>query len=281
MKRGIALLVVGGALTAPAALPVQLAFAILGIGVVGMVHGAGDLAVVPKERWPLFLAAYALVSLVTLLWWINDPAIALPAFLLASAFHFGIEDARDGAPAERFARGSALILAPAALHTGSYAGLLRLAGGSASTLAALTPLLAIIGGLAGTALLLLAWHRRDMRLAVSIGALLLLPPLIGFTIGFLVLHALPQTAERRDFLGCSSTLDYLKTVMPIFVAAVLLAGLVAGLLLRFDPSGVRGLFAGIAALAVPHLLVTPWFEARSPLRTLSTSPAIKGQQVNA
>lgn len=281
MKRGIALVVVGGALAAPAALPVQLAFAILGIGVVGMVHGAGDLAVVPKARWPLFLAAYALVSLATLLWWINDPAIALPVFLLASAFHFGIEDARDGTHAERLARGSALILTPAALHTGSYAGLLRLAGGSSSTLAALTPLLAIIGGLAGTALLLLAWRRRDMRLAVGISALLLLPPLIGFTIGFLVLHALPQTAERRDLLECSSTLDYLKTVMPIFVAAMLLAGLVAGLLLRLDPSGVRGLFAGIAALAVPHLLVTPWFEARLPLRALSTSPAIEGRQVNA
>jgi len=34
------------------------------------------------------------------------------------------------------------------------------------------------------------------------------------------------------------------------------------LLSRFDPSGVRGLFAGIAALAMPHLLVTPFFEQR-------------------
>jgi hypothetical protein len=38
---------------------------------------------------------------------------------------------------------------------------------------------------------------------------------------------------------------------------------IAVLLLRFDPSGVRGLFAGIAALAVPHLFVTPWFERRT------------------
>lgn len=281
MKRGIALLVVGGALVASAALPVQLAFAILGIGVVGMVHGAGDLAVVPKGRWPLFLAAYGLVSLSTLIWWISDPAIALPAFLLASAIHFGIEDARDGTAAERVARGAALILAPAALHSANYASLLRLAGGSASTLAALTPMLAIIGGLAGTALLLLAWRRRDLHLALGTGALLLLPPLIGFTIGFLVLHALPQTTERRDRLGCNSTLVYLRTVMPIFVAAVLLAGIVAGLLLQFDPSGVRGLFAGIAALAVPHLLVTPWFEAHLPLPALPASPGIKARRVNA
>lgn len=280
MSRSIALLVVGGALAAPAALPVQLAFAILGIGVVGMVHGAGDLSAVPRGRWPLFLAAYGLVSLSTLLWWINDPAIALPAFLLASAIHFGIEDARDGTAAERVARGLALILTPAALHSAHYTSLLRLAGGSASTLAALTPMLAIIGGLAGTALLLFAWRRHDFHLALGIGALILLPPLIGFTIGFLVLHALPQTTERRDRLGCDSTLVYLKMVMPIFVAAVLLAGVVEGLLLQFDPSGVRGLFAGIAALAVPHLLVTPWFEARSPLSALAASHGIKAQ-VNA
>ena len=31
--------------------------------------------------------------------------------------------------------------------------------------------------------------------------------------------------------------------------------------LRIDATGVRALFAAIAALAVPHLLVTPWFAA--------------------
>jgi hypothetical protein len=46
----------------------------------------------------------------------------------------------------------------------------------------------------------------------------------------------------------------------VFGSAIVLAATVVTLLLHFDPSGVRGLFAGIAALAVPHLLVTPWFE---------------------
>ncbi|MCT8003812.1 Brp/Blh family beta-carotene 15,15'-dioxygenase [Sphingomonas sanguinis] len=262
MNRVIALLVMGGALVTPAPLPVHLAFAILGIGVVGMVHGAGDLAVVAKPRRPAFLAAYGLISLATLFWWIREPAVALPAFLVASAIHFGVEDAPCGPLAERIARGVTLVLGPAALHHIGYAELLRLAGGSSSSLTELTPLAAITGGLSGATLLLLACHRRDALLAMGVGALLLFPPLVGFTIGFLVLHALPQTRDRRDRLGCSSTTAYIKTVAPIFVAAIILAGLVAGLLLHFDPSGVRGLFAGIAALAVPHLLVTPWFEER-------------------
>lgn len=263
MNRGIALLVAGAVATAPAPLPVQLAFAILGIGVVGMVHGAGDLAVVAPARRPLFLAAYGVVSLVTLLWWTTDPAVALPAFLIASAVHFGMEDAPNGALSERIARGVALIAGPATLHVAGYAALLRTAGGSSSMLATYTPILAVAGGAAMILLLILAWQRRDLRLAGEVTALLVLPPLVGFTLGFLLLHAMPQTIERRDRLGYTDTMSYLRAVAPVFGGAILLAAVVAGLLLHFDPSGVRGLFAGIAALAVPHLLVTPWFEGRT------------------
>ncbi|MEJ8631844.1 Brp/Blh family beta-carotene 15,15'-dioxygenase [Sphingomonas sp. I4] len=175
MNRVIALLVMGGALVTPAPLLVHLAFAILGIGVVGMVHGAGDLAVVAKPRRPAFLAAYGLISLATLFWWIREPAVALPAFLVASAIHFGVEDAPCGPLAERIARGVTLVLGPAALHHIGYADLLRLAGGSSSSLTELTPLAAITGGLSGATLLLLACHRRDALLAMGVGALLLFP----------------------------------------------------------------------------------------------------------
>lgn len=250
-------------MAAPAALPVQLAFAVVGIGVVGMIHGAGDLAVVETERRLAFLAAYGITSLLTLLWWTSDPAVALPAFLVASAVHFGLEDAPNGPYAERIARGVGLIAAPATLHASGYAELLRAAGGQTATIADHIPLLAVAGGLASVGLLALAWRRRDLRLGGSIFALLVMPPLVGFTLGFLVLHALPQTVARRDRLGFPDTSSYLRAVAPIFGGAVLLAGVAAALLLHFDPSGVRGLFAGIAALAIPHLLITPQFEART------------------
>jgi beta-carotene 15,15'-dioxygenase len=271
VKRALVLLTAGAIATAPASLPVQLAFAAVGIGVVGMVHGAGDLAVVPPPRRPLFLALYLLVSLATLLWWTADPAVALPAFLLASAIHFTAEDAPHGALPERLARGVALVAAPATLHPVDYALLLG-AGGASFRLAHLTPILAAAGGVAGVVLLALAWRRRDVTLAFGVAGLLLLPPLIGFTLGFLMLHALPQTAERRDRLGCATTLSYVRTVAPVFVAALLLAGLVAALLHGIDPSGVRSLFAGIAALAVPHLLVTPWFERSAAWTPVATAP---------
>jgi Brp/Blh family beta-carotene 15,15'-monooxygenase len=260
VNRGIALLTVGAVATVPAPLPVQLIFAILGIGVVGMVHGAGDLAVVEPSSRPLFLIAYSAVSLVTLLWWTANPAIALPAFLVASAIHFGMEDARDGSATERIARGLILIAGPATLHASAYAALLRTAGGPSSAVGTYTPILAVAGGMAAIVLLASAWLRRDIRLGGGVAALVLLPPFVGFTLGFLILHAMPQTIARRDRLGYRDTKTYLRAVAPVFGGALLLAAVVGLLLLHFDPSGVRGLFAGIAALAVPHLLVTPWFE---------------------
>lgn len=260
MNRSIAILTAGAAVAAPAPPWFQLAFAILGVGMVGMVHGAGDLAIVEHDRRFGFLAVYLVVSASTLLWWTLDPAVALPAFLIASAVHFGIEDAREGGFHERLARGVTLVATPAALHVSDYAALLHAAGGSLSVLPSYVPFIAAAGAAAASVLLFLAWRRRDLRLAVGLAALLLLPPLAGFTVGFLVLHALPQTISRRNRLGFATTMQYLRAVAPIFVMAIALAAAVAALLLFFDPSGVRGLFAGIAALAVPHLLVTPWYE---------------------
>ncbi|WP_425441078.1 Brp/Blh family beta-carotene 15,15'-dioxygenase [Sphingomonas rubra] len=98
----------------------------------GVVHPAGDLAVVEGRRRLLFLIAYGLVSTATLLWWISDPAIELPAFLAASAFHFGIGDAPDGSMGERIARGVALVAAPAALYGQECAALLQTARGSST-----------------------------------------------------------------------------------------------------------------------------------------------------
>jgi Brp/Blh family beta-carotene 15,15'-monooxygenase len=259
----IVLLIAGAVAAAFAPMPVQLAFAILGIGVVGMAHGAGDLAVVEPNRRRPFLIVYGIVSITTLLWWTNDPAVALPAFLIASAVHFGMEDAPEGTLIERIARGVVLIAGPATLHWPGYGALLQTAGGSSSISADFTPLLAAAGGIAAITLLTLAWQRRDRRLAGGVTVLLLLPPLIGFTLGFLILHAMPQTAERCHRLGYVGIASYLRAVAPVFGAAIVLAAVVATLLLHFDPSGVRGLFAGIAALAVPHLLVTPWFECNS------------------
>lgn len=119
-----------GAATAASfgSLAVQLGFAILAVGVIGMAHGASDLAIVPRPRRPLFLTLYLTAGAACLAWWVADPAIALPLFLIVSAVHFGLEDAPHGSVLERVARGVSLIATPATLHVASLSNILLAAG---------------------------------------------------------------------------------------------------------------------------------------------------------
>ncbi|EZP53857.1 Brp/Blh family beta-carotene 15,15'-dioxygenase [Sphingomonas sp. RIT328] len=258
---GWSALTVAAVVAACGPLLLQLAFAGVAIGVIGMAHGASDLAIVAPRRRPLFLACYGLVCLICLGWWIADPAVALPAFLLASAIHFAMEDAPEGTWVERVARGVSLIATPATLHAASLTVILQHGGITPAMLPGLVTGLTWLGGIAAAGLLALAIVRRDPRLFAGTAALLLLPPLIGFSLGFLILHALPQTWQRCERIGCMTAQSYLRAIAPVLGAAMLLVLLIGGIVWRWDDSGVRPLFAAIAALAMPHLLVTPWFEA--------------------
>ena len=253
------------------ALAIQLVFAAIAIGAIGMAHGASDLAIVEQRRRPAFLALYAAAFLLCLCWWITDPAVALPAFLMASAIHFGIEDAPGSRPFERIGRGISLVATPATFHAASLAGILEFAGISRTVLPFMVDTLVIAGGVAAAGLMIIGLARDDRRLLVGTSALLVLPPLVGFSVGFLILHAVPQTIERSLQLRCETIFAYFRATGPILVSAVILVAIVGGLLLRWDPSGVRSLFAGIAALAIPHLVVTPFFEG-SARQSSATSP---------
>jgi len=244
---------------APPAL--QLAFAIVAIGIVGMAHGASDLAIVPPARRPGFVAAYLLVLGACLLWWAWRPAMALPLFMAASALHFALEDAPGHPVWEQAARGIGMIALPATLHLPQYTAVLAAAGGPSGAWVPLAAMLGAAGGVLGAVLLGLAWRRRDPRLLGGVVALLALPPLVGFSVGFLVLHALPQTAARQAMLGCRGLTGYLRATGPVLLLAVVLAAAIGLWLLPADQTGIRPLFAAIAALAMPHLLVTPCFEA--------------------
>lgn len=243
---------------------IQLGFAVVAIGVIGMAHGASDLAVVARSRRAPFLALYAVVSLTCLLWWSLAPTVALPLFLLASAVHFAAEDPADIPWAYRSALGVGLITIPVVFHAQDYGALLGYAAGISIPAPIMTALI-VLGGFASILLLIRAIRHRDAALPIMIAALLTLPPLVGFSLGFLVLHALPQTDARRRMIGCATYGAYLKLTGPTLLAAILLAGLVAVIFVRIEPSGVRALFACIAALAMPHLLVTPMFSRDSHL----------------
>lgn len=245
-------------------LSVQLAFAVMAIGFLGMAHGASDLEVVRRERRLPFLLAYGLVIVLCLFWWHDDSALALPGFLLASAIHFALEDAPRGHLIERLARGIGMIAAPAALHLSQFSTILQQAGLTSAIPGSVAAGVAITGGICAAGLIVTGVRRHDGSLITGILALVVLPPFVGFSMGFLILHALPQTRLRRDQLGCDSYNGYLHATWPVLTAAILLASGTAVMLHPADRAGIQSLFAALAALAIPHMVITPWFERRQP-----------------
>lgn len=242
----------------------QVLFAIVAIGLIGMAHGASDLDVVRRERQFPFLAAYGLVIVICLFWWHGAPALALPGFLLASAIHFALEDAPRGCSIERLARGISMIATPATLHLQAFSTILHEAGLGFSIPGPLSLSIAVTGGLCASGLIMVALLRRDKRLLAGTLTLLLLPPFVGFSMGFLILHALPQTRQRCEQLGCTSYIRYLQVTWPVLAAAILLGVGTVVLMHPADKAGIQSLFAALAALAIPHMLITPWFESRHP-----------------
>jgi len=241
-------------------LRVQLMFAIVAIGVIGMAHGASDLAIVKRGRKLPFLAAYGVIILLCLFWWHWSPALALPGFLLASALHFALEDAPKGGMSERLARGVSMIATPAFFHLREYNIILHQAGLTPSLLSSVTFFMANAGALCTLSLIITGLIRHDVRLITGTLALLILPPFVGFSMGFLILHALPQTRLRRIQLGYAHYTGYLYATWPVLLAAILLAAVTTCIMYPSSDADIKSLFAALASLAIPHMLITPYFE---------------------
>lgn len=238
----------------------QLIFAALAIGVLGLPHGASDLAiVVPDQRVPL-LVAYIGTIVAVLILWIAVPAWGLSALLLCSAIHFALDD--DEQNALGWARGVCIVAIPAVAHRISVADLFATLTQNISVAGDLATMLFVTGAI-GAAIVVGGIVRRrasrpgDRMTLATLAMVAVLPPLVGFSVGFVMLHALRQTSERQRDLLCPTMGDYLRRVAPVLAgAAVVLIGMAAAFAGR-TAGDVGLLFAGIAALAMPHMLVTP------------------------
>ncbi len=263
----------------------QLGVLLSGIVVTGFPHGAFDhlLARPVLEPWLgrtwslLFLAGY--VGLAGLVWlgWQTMPAATLAAFLAASVVHFGLGDAADGLAPARVPRAVAVLaygalplLLPMALHPAEAAPVLAALGDVS------VPVME--HALHGTAWLLPAWwaafgwvviaawrERRGVaERLVTAGCFVLLPPLLAFGLYFAFGHAVRHMLylgawhNRRDRVAAARWLA--RTAVPAgIVCAVGLAALAAAgrdtTVALLMPS-----FRIIAALTLPHMIVTTWLE---------------------
>ena len=259
-----------GTLAAMAGQGWALGFAAIAILMLGLPHGASDLAVVAPDRRLSFLAAYLVcIGAMTLLW-LTDAGLALGALLALSAMHFACDGPRERGMARNAALGAFLVGGAAVFHEHAISQLFMEATGNATQSAFLALTLWVAGLVATTVLAIgisadVQTVRTRWAEVAAMAAVLAFPPLVGFTIGFVLLHARGQTMTRQAVLACPSLRAYLMRVAPVMAGAVIVLSGVTAAMLQGGGGGATFLFAGIAALATPHMLVTPLWRRTPPL----------------
>ncbi len=263
---------------------------------VGLPHGAVD-HLLPAwglgwrpGRLAVFAVGYAAVAGAAYVAFRSAPGVALVAFVLVSAWHFGsgetaFADVRAGRPVRRWAAsavpvGAVVLLLPLARGLGDPGGdvaaVLRLLAPSwngAAVPAALVPALAVAGGVP---VLVLLGRRRFLE-AAEVATLLVLglvvPPPAAVGTYFGAWHSVRHVA-RVLAADPSNTADLaggsLGGPLRRFARHALgptVAVLVVLALLWSFAGGWRELVAShlplLAGLTVPHLLVVGWLDARA------------------
>ncbi len=266
----------------------QLAVLLTAVVLTGMPHGAFDHWVARPilvrrlgRHWAVpFGAAYLALSGLVWLAWQMAPGATLVGFLLASVVHFGLGDTEDGLAPTGVPRavsvsvyGALPLLLPVALHPAAAAPVLAaLAALPIATMERLLHdavwLLPVWAGAFGW-VVVQAWRERRgvaERLATALG-FALLPPLLAFGLYFGTGHAVRHMLRLgawhspRDLPAAAQWLAW--TAIP--AGAVCAAGLAALALAGRDTtvSLLTPGFKVIAALTLPHMLVTAWLD-RAP-----------------
>ena len=255
-----------------------------GMVVVGFPHGAFDHLVAqpllrPMGRywWVPFGAGY--LGLAGLVWlsWMAAPALTLAGFLAASVLHFGLGDAEDGfapasvpRPVAVLAFGALPVLLPMVLHPAGAAPVLAaLAGMDALSMQGAMGSLSWVAPAWAAAFcwtVLAAWRegRGVAERAATAAAFVLLPPLLAFgiyfTMGHSVRHVLRLGAWHAPGDGVAAARWLARTMLPAGLACA--AGLGGLALLAQDVAAdvLAPCFRIIAALTLPHMVVTAWLD---------------------
>jgi hypothetical protein len=141
----------------------------------------------------------------------------------------------------------------AALSTdGDGAALARIA-------ATLAPFVLALAMLAALTRLLRAEREAAAEIALGAVALVFLSPLVGFALVFALIHSRGQTRERIALLRLPGLSAYLRACAPTLLGAAFLFGMLALVFAGGRAPALGPLFVGLAALTVPHMLVTPLF----------------------
>lgn len=245
------------------------------VAVTGLPHGALDPLVAHRSGlwrgvggFVLFIAVYILLAGVTLLLWLQYPALSLLVFLALSAWHFGNDWRGELDQPGLAAAGLAIIALPALFHHDDVANLLALLTSpeSAANLVLALAILAPIALLVAAASLLRSTgftSRVGRELLVITCSAAVLPPLMYFVVYFCAQHSPRHLIRLSTGIGSAKILatGSLFTLLTIAAAVVVYRWIPEG---NWDEQLIRVVFIGLAVLTVPHMILIELSERRKP-----------------
>ena len=266
----------------PIGSPAQVLVLAPAVALLGLPHGALDLAV-GRQIWALrtlrdhtvFIAGYLGLAAATLAIWLMFPGVALALFLAYSAYHFS-GDWEGWGRIWRLAGSTAIIGAPALLHlTEVEAIFVKLSDPRSAAVLAFA--LSFLGGFAALTTVVAAVSdgakRRIGEHALLWLAAVVLPPLLFFVAYFCFLHA-PR--HMRLSLGSLQDRGLALWSSAVLATITLLAatGAFFAMPAGFSVSDalLSVIFIGLASLTVPHMILVDLWHAAAPAGAEMQSP---------
>ena len=240
----------------------------------GLPHGAYDIALLRRavvldgSALTLAVGGYIAIAVAMATMWFTLPLVALVLFLAVAAVHFGEDWAMLDEPFLRVAAGAAVIAAPTIGHAAAVAALFvamsdERAAAVARIVAAAAPV-ALLMTAVGVAV---AWREGSRAwagaMALCLILLLILPPVAGFALFFVFLHSPRHLAEARTALDDMTGARWLATGGLLSGAAIVgWLGLETLAPRAIGATMAARAFQLLASVAVPHLLLSRWLDAR-------------------
>ena len=256
---------------------------LLSISIFGVPHGAFDyefIKIATKGRdsaFVLMIFAYLTLVFLSLVLWFVAPTFSILIFLLISTYHFGAANALDyGVESKNpkyliicstITQGGLITILLPLLHWATISQYFRaLQSDHEILLGGLT-----LGGFAWAisvlvvSVSLIQSNQKEKLIAIPLICLLIwiMEPLLLFTLFFCCSHAWSHYKKSQKRLSVKglfpSASFYAVTVLAWILIAIVGLGLLPvseeGLWLASNPSLLRGVFASLFALTVPHILV--------------------------
>lgn len=251
----------------------QLMVLIIGAGLIGLPHGLTDLLLLQPlgERfgwssWPFLsgMLIYLLIMAVYLVIWLLFPSFAFALFLCVSIWHFGRQDCQSASPEltwpHAVLRGMLVLLLPYGFWPETTIFFNLIIGRELFVYVPEIRYLAALIALAAIGLALYARARYFLaETALLVGLLVLLPPLLSFTVYFCLWHT--PRHYICEYLYYEKAHDYIwhTRKMRGFTALflLLLVSAVGWAIQTLDkPELMQYFFTIIAILTISHSLIT-------------------------